>query len=111
MTKKFGVTIGYHALWNAMQSHNLLEIEVGHLSSIIGGMARDEVRHLGESINNHHNGVFVPLGPRQTRDEIQANVLPRGLRNGEWRIQSLGQRMALGHLTSRTSFNEMLYIS
>jgi len=71
MTKELGIPIRHHAFGNAMELNYLLEIEVGNLSGIMSCMAWHKVSHLGEPIHYHHNGVLVPLCPRQPRNEIK----------------------------------------
>jgi len=52
--------------------------------------------HFLEPINYHHDRVFAYLGPWRAYDEVQANTLPRGLRNGQWRVEILRQYMTFG---------------
>ena len=46
MTKEFGVTVQINGLWNLMQSHHLLEVQLGRMNSIISFVARDGMSHL-----------------------------------------------------------------
>ena len=55
MAHKFVVPIQNHALGDAMERHNLLEIEISHLGGIIGRLARKEMCHFRETINHNHN--------------------------------------------------------
>jgi len=62
MTKEHGVTIKDNGPGDPMQSHDLFEVQFGHISGIIGFIARDEVGHLGEMVHQNKDGVLVPLG-------------------------------------------------
>jgi len=66
-----------------MKMHYLFELEVCNKGCIIGGMACYEVGHFREPVRPYHDGVFMPLGPWQTRDEVQAPILLRALRDEE----------------------------
>jgi len=77
MTKELSVPIRNHALGNAMKSHNLLEVEIGYVGGIMGGVTRNKVGHFGESVHHHHDGVLASLSARQTHNEIQTNIFPR----------------------------------
>jgi len=52
MAHELAIPIRHHTFGDAMETHNLLEIEIGHLGGIIGCLARKKVRHLGESVNH-----------------------------------------------------------
>jgi len=75
MTKELSVPIRNHTLGDAVESHNLLEAEVGYVGGIMGGVTRNEVGHFGESVHQHHDGVLASLSAGQTRNEIQTNVM------------------------------------
>jgi len=82
MAKELRVAIRHHAFGDTMEPNNLLEIKIGNLSSIMSCMAWHKVSHLRESIHDHYNCTLVPLYPRQPRNEIKRNILPRGHRHG-----------------------------
>ena len=43
MTKELGVPIRNHTLVDAMKFHNLLEVEIGYVGGIMGGVTRNKV--------------------------------------------------------------------
>ena len=55
MAKKLIVAIQNHALRDTMKSYNLSKVEISNVGSIIGGMAWDEVSHLGKPIYHYHD--------------------------------------------------------
>jgi len=62
-----------------MEPHNLLEVEISHLGDIIGRLVSKEICHFGEAINYNHDGIVLPLSPREADDEFQTHILPRSL--------------------------------
>jgi len=55
MPHELDIPIRSHALGDAMESHNLLEVEINHLGGIIGHLASKEMNHFGETINYNHD--------------------------------------------------------
>jgi len=100
VTKELAVPIRNHTSSDPMKSHNLLQVEIGYLGSIVGGMTRHKMSHPRESIHHHHNGILTSLGPWQAHNEIETNVFPWGHGHGHGRVEVVGKDMALGHLTN-----------
>jgi len=100
LTKELGVTIRHNGQGNTVESHHLPKVQVGHMRSIIGLVAWNEVCYLRKAIHNHKDEVLVALGPWKTKYEIHAYIQPRPLRNRKWSVQTVGMRMALGPLAS-----------
>jgi len=100
VTKELGIPIRNHTPWDAMKSHNLLEVEIGYEGSIMDGVTRQKVSHLGESIHHHHDGILTSLCPWEARNEIHTNIFLWGHAHGQRGVKVMGENMALGHLTN-----------
>jgi len=74
MTKELGVTIGQNGQGNTVESYHLPKVQVGHMRSIIGLVAWNEMCHLRKAIYNHKDGVLVALGSGKTKYQIHVNV-------------------------------------
>jgi hypothetical protein len=61
MSQKFSITIRDNSIRYAMQPNNIREEQISNMYSIIGFMARYEMRHFGETIDNHKNTIPPPL--------------------------------------------------
>ena len=89
MAKELSVSIGHHAFGDAVESNNLLEVEIGNLSGIMSSVAWHKVSHLGETINNHHDSILVSLSPWESHEKIKGDVLPRGHGDRKWGIKAM----------------------
>src|SRR5919199_3000287 len=92
-----------------MKTYNLFKEQCCNHWSIIGGVARNKVCHLAESINHHHDRIFSPLGPWQSHNKIHTQILPRLTWNRKRGIQAF-VKSGLSLMTARTSSNNSLYI-
>jgi hypothetical protein len=66
-----------------MQTNYLVNVDFRILLRPMGGVHRQEVSCLGQSVHNDPNGIMVPRGIGQPHDEIHANVLPFPRRYGK----------------------------
>ena len=70
MAHELVVPIWNHAFRDAMEPHNLLEVEISHLGGIISRLASKEMRHFEEAINYNRDGILLSLSPREDGDEV-----------------------------------------
>jgi len=59
-----------------MELNHFFEVQIDYVSSIVGLIVWNEVRHLRKIINHHKDGVLIPLSLWQTKDEIHSNIFP-----------------------------------
>jgi hypothetical protein len=64
-----------------MEAVDLSEIQLRHIYSIGGLLARNKMHHFRKSINNHKDGVITFLGPWQAQHKVLAHVGLWPLRN------------------------------
>ena len=50
-------------------------------------LQRHQRNHLTKMVHNRHDGVVAAVF-RQVRDEVDVDLLPRGLRNWQWLVQA-----------------------
>ena len=89
MAKELSIPVEHHALGDAVESNNLLKVESGNLSGIMSCVAWHKVNHLGETINDHHDGILVSLSLWESHNEIKGDVLPRGHWNRKWGVKDM----------------------
>ena len=53
IAKELAIPIRNHGQRVTMESYNLSKVEISNVGSIIGGMARNEVSHFGETVHYH----------------------------------------------------------
>ncbi|KAI5013754.1 hypothetical protein ZWY2020_040640 [Hordeum vulgare] len=53
----------YNVLGDSVKAHNMLNVEASQLVAQIGGTDRDEVRHLGQMVDNDPYSVMASAGP------------------------------------------------
>jgi len=53
-----------------MEPNDLFEVDLGNEACIISLVAWNKVSHLGKSIHNHHNYIFLSLSPRESHNKI-----------------------------------------
>lgn len=61
---------------NRMKTHNLSEEQIGNIASIDSTLARDEMGHLRESVDNDKDGINMASHTGQTKNEVYQNVFP-----------------------------------
>ena len=59
-----------------MQTNYLVDVDFCILFRPVGGVYRQEMSRLGQSIHNDPNGIMVLGGIGQSHDKVHANVLP-----------------------------------
>jgi hypothetical protein len=59
-----------------MQANYLVNVNFGILFRPVGGVYRQEMSCLGQSVHNDPNEIMVPRGIGQSHDKIHANILP-----------------------------------
>jgi hypothetical protein len=59
-----------------MQASYLVNVNFSILFRPVGGVYRQEMSCLGQSVHNDPNGIMVPGGIGQSHDKIHANILP-----------------------------------
>jgi hypothetical protein len=59
-----------------MQANYVVNVDFCILLRPVGGVYRQEMSCLGQSVHNDPNGIMVPGGIGQFHDKIHTNVLP-----------------------------------
>ena len=62
--KELDVSVRHYAMGYPTQPDNLLHKKVSNKKCVICFVARNEMRHFAEAVNNHHDSVFASLCPR-----------------------------------------------
>ena len=88
------ITVAEDGLGHAVESHHLPHEERGQLRCGDGRRGGDVVHHLGQLVDEHHDGVVAGARARQLRDEVHAHLLPRASR--EWAAAAAGPSAPAG---------------
>jgi hypothetical protein len=86
VTEELYVLVGSDSLWYTIQPDNFSKEEMGYVEGIQGLLARDEMRHFGEPIYYHKNGIHTLLGPRESEHKIHTQVFPNTLGHWKWSV-------------------------
>ena len=73
---KHRTSVGSDSPGYSMQTNDIGYIQLCKFVCSVSGADRDEVRNLGESVHYNPDGVFASLSPRQSGDEVHANIIP-----------------------------------
>ena len=73
-----------------MKTDDSGDVEIGKLVPGIGGLGRNEVCYLGESVDNHPYGIMSSIRLGQSSNEIHSDFFPRPFWNLERLEQSSG---------------------
>ena len=69
-------SVGSDGSGYSMQTNDSGHIQLCKFVCSVSGDDRDEVSNLGEGVHYNPDGIFASLSPRQSGDEIHANIIP-----------------------------------
>ena len=69
-------SVGSDSPGYSMQTDDSGYIQLCKVICSVSGVDRDEVSNLGEGVHYNPDCVFALLSPRQSGDEVHANIIP-----------------------------------
>ena len=112
VTGEPGIPIRYNDTWNPVKLEDVVEEDLGKFRSRDSCRRWHAVKHLGETVHYHVNGIVAVPCLGQASDEIHSHLFPamawqrQGLQESRWPL--VARFVALAGITGAYEFTDVI---